>query len=55
MDHLPKLADELVIELAKMFPAPEVKPETLRDRLMFEAGAREVVEKLLELRKRALR
>jgi hypothetical protein len=45
-DEIPKPQSKLVAELDRLFPAPDVRPGKTNDRLMYEAGARSVIDEL---------
>jgi hypothetical protein len=44
--QIPRPAPALVDEIDRLFPVPDVRPGKSNDRLMFEAGARLVVDEL---------
>jgi hypothetical protein len=44
--EIPKPSAKLVAELDRLFPAPDVRPGKTNDRLMYEAGARSVIDEL---------
>jgi hypothetical protein len=45
-NEIPRPHPALVAEMARLFPAPDVRPGKTIDRLMFEAGARSVIDEL---------
>lgn len=50
MDALPFSTTDLIDRLLEDNPRPLPRPETVRDRVMWEAGRRDLVEKLARLR-----
>jgi hypothetical protein len=45
-DTTPKPHPALVAEMERLFPVPDVRPGKTNDRLMYEAGARSVIDEL---------
>lgn len=51
MENIPVLSADLIQSLDESYPTPVIRPGVDRDTLMYEAGQRQVVDKLLHLMK----